>query len=277
MLRLSRERLLVSLEPAAVCWVRLRGAWRPRIDGKRSVEADPAFGQEPWQGALAALRGEAESLRAAPLDVTVVLSNHFVRYALVPAPQGAANEAEELALARFQFAKIHGERARSWEVRLAPERFGAARLACALDAGLTESLKACFPKGAKPRLVSVQPYLMSAFNHWRARVPEQGAWLLLVEPEHACLGLRAGGAWQAVQNHRGAFTTPGDWTLLVEREKHRTNLDPVPGTLLVRCGSRIFGGSRSEELPNMLGLGVAPLPGFVPIEDDRYVMALTAQ
>ena len=59
---------------------------------------------------VAALRGR--------VDVTVVLSNHFVRYAVLPAQDGAATPEEELALARFQFAKIHGERAKGWEVRV---------------------------------------------------------------------------------------------------------------------------------------------------------------
>ena len=43
------------------------------------------------------------------LDLTVVLSNHFARYTIVQ-PQEDATAEEELALARFHFARIHGER-----------------------------------------------------------------------------------------------------------------------------------------------------------------------
>ena len=96
-----------------------------------------------------------KSVPKGKLDVTVVLSNHFARYTVVP-PQVDATAEEELALARFHFAKIHGERARGWEVRISRAGDGP-RLACAIDASLLERLKACFPKGGKARLASVQP------------------------------------------------------------------------------------------------------------------------
>ena len=80
---------------------------------------------EPWRGALDDFRLKAAALRRR-VDVSVVLSNHFVRYALLP-PQDAVTPEEELALARFQFTKIHGERVKSWEVRVCE------RLACAID------------------------------------------------------------------------------------------------------------------------------------------------
>ncbi len=77
--------------------------------------------------ALARGRGHArrrdEPLRRERMNVTVVLSNHFVRYAVVPfdsAVSGASEE--ELALARFHFTKIHGERAKGWEVRMSEGR-----------------------------------------------------------------------------------------------------------------------------------------------------------
>jgi hypothetical protein len=63
------ERLLIGLAPAEV------------TVGKDSVACDPAFGAEPWQGAISALKS-LEFKR--PCNVTVVLSNHFVRYAIVP-------------------------------------------------------------------------------------------------------------------------------------------------------------------------------------------------
>ena len=116
----------------------------------------------------------------------MVLSDHFARYTIVQ-PQDGATPEEELALARFQFSKIHGERAKGWEVRLS-RAGGGARLACAIDASVLERLKACFPKGGKARLVSVQPALMAAYNGARDRIPREGAWLLLVESGRALPG-----------------------------------------------------------------------------------------
>jgi hypothetical protein len=149
------------------------------------------------------------------VDVTVVLSNHFARYTVVP-PQEGASADEDLALARFQFSKIHGERAKGWEVRISRAGDGP-RLACAIDTSLLEGLKARFPRGGKARLASVQPALMAAYNALRKRIPREGAWLLLAEPGRLCLACVAARGWGPVHNGHDA-----DWERLIERERGRS-------------------------------------------------------
>ena len=128
---------------------------------------------------------DVESLRVrGRVAVTVVLANKLVRYAIVPPQNGSATPEEELALARFQFARIHGERAKSWVVRVSEG------LACAVDAALLEGIKACFPKKGKARLASVQPHLMAFYNRSRKRIPREGAWLVLAERERTCVARR---------------------------------------------------------------------------------------
>src|SRR5205814_1464183 len=78
-----------------------------------------------------------------------------------------------------------------------------------------DSIRDCFPKGGRARLISVQPRLMSKFNEWRRSIPEAGAWLVLAEPDRACVALHADGRWRAVQNGKGA------WRALLDRERHR--------------------------------------------------------
>lgn len=276
MLRLLRDRLLVSIEPAAVGWLRIAGSISPRVIAKRCVERSPVPGQPPWRGALTILSQELEGLRAEALDVSVVLSNHFVRYVVVPPAQGLANAEEQLALARFHFARVYGERSRTWHVRLAPGRGDAPRLSGAADMVLIDGLKACIPRSGRQRLVSVQPYLVSAFNTWRDRVPKEGTWLLLVEPERACLGLYLLGAWRALQNVAGRFAHPEDWIVLLERERLRAGADTLPQTALVRASSRVLGETRTDGTWRLAGLAPRPLPGFLPLEDERYVMGLCA-
>lgn len=205
MSRLFPELLRVRLSPAEV------------LVGGRSIACDPAFGAEPWQGALAALKSLEWTARC---RVTVVLANPFVRYAVVPWSDGLSTAAEEEAYLRFHFAKIHGERAKSWALRASEERPGASRLASAIDVALLQELKAAFPKGGKASLVSVQPELMEAANRWRGAIPAEGAWLVLAEPERACLAMHHQGAWRSVQNAKG------DWLMLLERERFRLAESP---------------------------------------------------
>ena len=182
-----------------------------------SPTQDSVGDREPWRGALEALRKKVLMLKSRT-DVSVVLSNQFVRYALVP-PQDGATADEELALARFHFARIHGERAKSWAVRLSGE------IACAVDAALLSELKEISTRSA--RIVSVQPYLMHAYNQWRPRIPREGAWLVLAEPERVCLARLSAGGWASVHNSRDT-----DWEQALERERNRASGERLPSLVL---------------------------------------------
>jgi hypothetical protein len=201
------ERLLVRLAPAEIAV------------GTKRAPSDADFGTEPWHGALQALKG----ITLPRSRVTLVLSNHFVRYALVPWSGALATPAEEQVYLRHHFAKIHGERAKGWVYRASVGRRGEPRLASAVDAELVAAIRSAFPKGGAATLVSVQPALMHVFNGARAALPHPaGAWLVIAEPDRACVALHADGAFRAVQNAKG------DWRTLLERERYRA---PHEGTL----------------------------------------------
>ena len=189
--------------------------------GERRVDCDPAFGAEPWHGAIAALRGVEWKER---VRVDAVLSNHFVRYSLVPWNTALADPAEEEAYVRHHFSKIHGERAKAWALRWSAESADAPRLVSAVDGGLIAALKESI--SGKARLVSIQPYLMAAANRAQRAVPESGAWLVFAERERACVALHAGGRWRSVQNAKGP------WLDTLEREWHRA--EAVDGTAAPR-------------------------------------------
>ena len=116
---LSRDRVLIGLEPRAVHAVRLK------THEKRSASG-------AWPDALKEVL--AGWTRA---EATVVASNRLVRYVVVPRTAGVSGEAEETALARHHFTRVYGERARDWDVRYSRE----SGLASAIDAELVEGLR----------------------------------------------------------------------------------------------------------------------------------------
>jgi hypothetical protein len=146
--------------------------------------------------------------------VTLVLANPFVRYALVPWSDALSGQAEEEAYVRHHFLRIYGERAKGWRFRASPQAGSAPRLCSAIDAELLAALRAAFAK-KRAKLVSLQPGLMCAFNRARFSVPSSGAWIVRADADRVCVGLYAGGRWQAVQNTRG------EWLAVLERERHR--------------------------------------------------------
>lgn len=143
--------------------------------------------------------------------VTVVLANPLVRYAVVPWSDALSGQAEEEAYVRHHFVRVYGERAKGWSFRASP---GSPRLCSAIDTPLLVALRSAFAK-SRARLVSVQPGLMWVFNRARRSVPSSGAWIVRADGERVCVGLYAGGRWQAVQNTRG------EWLAVLERERHR--------------------------------------------------------
>jgi hypothetical protein len=154
-------------------------------------------------------------------EATVVLSNRLVRYAVVPRTAGVSGDAEEQALAHHHFTKVHGERARDWDVRYCRET----GLASAIDKGLIAELKSLL------KLKSLQPYLMSAFNSLRARVPAEGAWIVLPETGATCIALFAKGAWAGVSVSRATDDK------VIERERLRMGNAQAPGTVLTPPGN----------------------------------------
>ena len=275
MSRLWGERLLVSISASELCWLRLGGARGRDVTGKQTVRVDPAFGAEPWEGAIGALRTAAAAWRKEAVAISVILSNHFVRYVLVPQSDGVHGAEEELALARYYFVKVHGEPSRSWDIRLSAPVARGPRIACAIDAGLLKSLRECLPREARPRLVSVQPYFASALNAWRAQFPASGTWLLLVEPERACLALFSGRSWVAVQNVRGEYPDADAWAQLIDRERWRIGAETVPDTVLVHARRSTGQLPRHERWKFQVLAPVWP-KGLRPLDDIAYETALTA-
>jgi hypothetical protein len=277
-----RDRIVIGLAPESLALVLLERGMHPRVSGSRVVRYAPALGVESWQSAVDALREVAVELKDVKADVTVVLSNHFVRYALVPPGEGLDQGEEELAYARYCFGKIHGARSKSWEVRMTGGAGGSERLASAIDGELLEAVRACFPAGAKLgtklrtklRLASVQPYLMSAFNQWRATMRNESAWFLLVEPQRFCLALLENGRWTAVRNSKAELDVPEQWAELLEREQHVVDCDRAPARAYVHAPHRTT--SPDVEGWTFKSLTLPVLPGLSFEEAAPLSMALCA-
>ena len=272
MSRLSPERLLIGLAPDSVSLLRVSGGARPRALDQRNLACDAAP-DEPWEGAAAALSRLAGEFGKASARVTVVLSNHFARYALVPWNEGLGKADEQAAFARYCFAKIHGERSKDWNLRLSPGDSGSARVASAVDTPLIRAVGSAFSSRAK--LASVQPYLMSAFNRARAQLAGARAWLLLVEPGRTCLARLERGRWAAVRNSRGDADSPQQWAGLLDRERHLAGGDPTAETVHVHARGW-KDSSASVDGWTFKNLSSSAVEGLAGGESGPFAMALCA-
>src|SRR5262249_21577236 len=148
-----------------------------------------------WRPCLEALEHGLAQAGWKDADATVILSNHFVRYALVPWSEHLASDAEKRAWVQHHFAELYGEAAAGSEYRASEDRPAGSCVATAIAADLLAGIRSAFGQTSLA-LRSVQPYLMAVFNRWRPRIKDSAAWLLVPEAGRVCLAALADGRWR---------------------------------------------------------------------------------
>jgi hypothetical protein len=204
----------------ALCPDRLVAVRRKRLRADvdlRTIEAyDPLPGAASWAGAVQALERFLHGPQPRTGELGIVLSNHFVRYLVIPWSERIASAQESRKYAEAAFEDVFGEVSAGWEICTSPEGSGMPRLAAAVDRALLENIRAA-AKRSRLRLKSVQPYLMAAYNRVVAPLGEKDFIFMLVEVDRVCILASEGGVLRQVS----AATTADDpacLAVLLERE-----------------------------------------------------------
>lgn len=179
---------------------------------------EPGSDYARWHAAVEALPLALAQSDPQKLEVTVILSNHFVRYALLPWNAELKSEEEWQSLAHHRLGSVYGPNVEDWALQQSKTSPEGARVVCAADRPMLEALSqkisAC---GAT--LVSVQPYLMSAFNRVRTRIGNECCWLVLEERGRLTLVLFRRGSWQAIRSRRVDCSWTSQLPEILEREQ----------------------------------------------------------
>ena len=136
-------------------WIRPGAARWPALDG--------LLNQPKWQHA----------------DASVVLSNGFARFQLLPWNEDISSAEEQRTFARHKLAAVYGDSS-EWEIRIAEGKAGTENLACGIHLKLLDAITACCSKHGV-RLRSLQPYLMAAYNRVRPELAEGNIWFAVAE------------------------------------------------------------------------------------------------
>jgi hypothetical protein len=223
---LLHDELRISLSPAKVAMERLASGLHPKVVARHAVAcATPGQDEAPWAKVLEGLESGMRKMGGAKSDAQIVLSNHFVRYALVPWSDQISDQDEEQAFIRLCFSKTFGADAQHWALRMSPNGYGEMQVACAIDQDLLEGLeRVVTAHGAK--LVSLQPYLMTMFNQWRQELPDSAAWFVVAEPGRLCVSQLQKGRWQTLRTAKAN----GDWCQVLQKLLEREYLISESGT-----------------------------------------------
>jgi hypothetical protein len=148
-----------------------------------SFEPNPEM---PWNTALDKLETVLSGSAIKPQSASIVVSNHFLRYAVVDVDKSLQKEAEQAAYIRHRFGELYGACADTWELRLDQEYSGAPILASAIEGQLLAALRDMF-KRVGVKLQSIQPCLMKAYNQCQTELKNRNAWFVLFEQGMLCI------------------------------------------------------------------------------------------
>lgn len=221
----SRPRTIIALAPDTVTALRMGKGWPPRIADTRVLPvAANNTGLPPWRAAVQGVQYLLSQLEWSCAPVQVVLSNHFVHYAVIPPDAKLRTDAERQAYAAIVFQKIYGSLAADWEVRVSPGARTQATLASALHRGLLNELRQTFP--AQSTLVALRPAMMGAFNALRRQLDAGVHALVQIEKGRVTLALIAQRQWIDIASRSMATSDSETLRRWLEEQCAVNNLAP---------------------------------------------------
>lgn len=143
------------------------------------------------QEMLKALSNIANNIEA--MRVRFVISNHYVRYGVLPWRDGIVSREDWLALAKHDFRRRYGPVAENWDVRVSFNGFGKNVVSCAIDQSLIEKLNH-LALAQHWQIVSIEPLLMVVNKLAQAKM--KANWMLIAESERVLLCESLNQEWQ---------------------------------------------------------------------------------
>lgn len=212
---LWRDRIQVFFAPGRVDLIRSYRGIKPKQADRRAAVCERIPGAPVWEAVLAQLKQMLANETGA--ELSIIISNHFVRYAVIP-PQSRIETPEELhTYAAFQMREVYGERASEWSLSVSSWDPGTGAVCAAVENRLIEQLQELAVQSGM-RLKGIEPYLTRVFDHWHNRFGNSRAWFALIETGRLCLASLEGGAWRRISNQRMWHPLEDELLAALERE-----------------------------------------------------------
>jgi len=243
---LFKDELRVFIQPSRIELLRLKRSLKSGlkqqlvhqqvIDVAKNTDAAAAQAEQ-WSGLIAALKNALKSENWRGARPEVVLSNHFVRYAVIPWNTGLSGSSERQAYLTHCFYLIFGDAMKNRDLRMADSGFGKSTIASAVSNDLVRALHDAFQQ-ANMRLAAIYPHLPLAMNqslklHKKRSLSQLNSfWFVVVQNDRLCLALIENRSWRVVKNVLVGNDVSRQITALIQREMINCNLSIKPPVLL---------------------------------------------
>ena len=176
---LWRDELAIFVSPRRIALARRARGPKARLTAAAEVAVIDGIGSDanPAFTRLAEILTESTWQDAA---VRVVVASVWARFGMVPAPASRLDEAARHAHARYVLGDRYGEGIADWQIAIEDAAPGRTSAACALPRDVMVALEGALAP-ARLKLISVQPFLVVAFNAWRRTLPKGDLWFIALE------------------------------------------------------------------------------------------------
>lgn len=272
---LWNDRLLVALRPDSITLLRLSRGWKSAVKAKAIIACQPDSQLPKWKTAVATLAETIHKKEWRRTHVKVVLSQHFVRSAVMPANLMLKSREEETAFALHSLAQASGETGGDWHMRFADVRPGMPKLVSAVERDLLDALEHA-ANSASSRLVSARPYFAAAYDGRRRLLSKQNAWLATLESDRCCLLHVQDGVVRHISNRRIFKNAETELPDFLEKERLLAQSDNLPDKIFLVAPEQIRLALPPGSPYTTTALPISYCAGLSPHRDAAYGMALEA-
>lgn len=269
---LHSEQLRIGVSSSRIDLVRIRRGWRAPVVARESIEYAAQPGETRAHAVGSALRRALAQSGGKRTACSIVLSNTFARYTMLPWRDEIADPVARAIYARAHLTHAYGAAAAGWELAQDRSAYGSPNAVCALDVALLDSIRTAV-REAGHKLVSLQPYFSAAFNYCRARLKVREIWFAVLEPDRICLAYVTPGGLSLLRAQRLTRDLGAELASMVEREAMLMGREGAVARLYVFAPE-----IASELLTAPLGIDTHhfdPRPYLAPVGGDaRYALAL---
>lgn len=220
-----RDQLTAFVAPGSVrVAVRSRGFLSRVARRTASAEGTAVMADDAVDDLAVQLTAALRNVGSRKFDVGVVLSNEFVRYAVVDAAGQLRGAEERTAAAAQALRSVYGTASEGWHIVMDEDATDAA-LVAGVPRVLVDALHAaCQSAGA--RRVAIEPLLSRAINDARAGIDAGTGWFGVVEGGRLVLASLGDAGVAAVRSQRLQHDAATEVAALVQRARL---LDGTPG------------------------------------------------
>lgn len=274
MLRLWSDQLLVALRPDNITILRIHGS-RSNFQEKIVRHCIPRESQPKWQAAIDALDDTLANKAYQGAVVSIVLSHHFVRAALVPGNVAVRDAREADAFAQHCIAQANGGLSGNWRVSMSDGLPGTTKIACAVEEQLFQAITNVIAR-SNNKLRSIRPYFVAAFDARRKYLSKHHAWFAVVEADRCCFGRIDRGHWKSLSARRIFSSVEMELPVFIQQEELLTTHGCSPEQVFIVAPNH--GPIQPDASPPLL-LSLLTLPllkGMSLVESNQFSMALEA-